>query len=173
MTFVIMILAMIVAAIAQVQFPPFSWLAYSKMPLLLAVVMYYALTRELTAVLIAAAVAGFLQDALSEIPLGYSIMCFCAVGVVVNRFREYVITDSAVTTVFFGVAAGTVVTMVLHMMLSSRGLICFPFGEAMLKIFGTGLLCMVVTPCVFVGIRSLDRLVGNVQAKDALSDVLE
>jgi rod shape-determining protein MreD len=172
-TYLIMILVTIVAAVAQLQFSPFGWLAQSKVPLLLAVVLYYSLTRELTAVLVSAAIAGFLQDALCEIPLGYSMICFCVVGLVVNRFREYVITDSAITTVFFGIAAGTLVTMVLHMMLSSRGLVFFSFGKSVLKIFGTGLLCMIATPCVFVGIRSLDRLVGNVQMKDTLSDVLE
>lgn len=173
MTYLVMAVMLLVAAILQVQTPSFALLGGTKMPLLLSVLLYYALSRETGVMVAAAFFAGFLHDALGGIPLGYSIVLFCLLGWLAGRFRKFVVMESLVTPVFFGFVAGLISVLVFYIILSNSGLVCFcGIGRLLMRIVGTAVLGMFCAPMVFVLARRLDILVGNIEAKEEI-DVFE
>lgn len=161
MTIVVMVFVTYCAAVLQSVVPASGLLGQSKVPFLLMTVLYYSLTRERGMLLMVAVLAGLFQDALSLIPLGYSSLCFCIVGVVARQFKEVVFTDSLVTAGFFGAVAAGVQTALFGVMLRSAGLIAEPVWLIGWRIVGTALLGMVFTPIAFLAAGSLERMLGN------------
>ena len=153
---------------AQTLLPPCAFLGQAKFPFLMAVVLYYALNRETYVMLVAALCAGLLQDALSYMPLGYSVCCFSVVGWIAGRFRKLVLTESLVTPVFFGGAGGTVVVLVIYVLLARDGAVSYPPGAVAVKVIGAGILGMISTPVLFLVARKLDLIVGNVDVRESM-----
>lgn len=172
MTYLVMAFILLVSVVLQIGFSGYAILGSAKIPFLMSVVLYYALSRNSGVMVVAAACAGFLNDALSGVPLGYSSLLFCVMGWVVSRFRDYVIMDSLLTSVFFGGIAGFVLIPISYIMLAREGLAYCSLGFLVLKMIGTGLLAMLCTPLLFALGRMLDQLVGNVDIKEDL-DVIE
>lgn len=168
MTWALMAVTLMASAILQMCLPPLAVLGQAKVPFLLAAVVYYALCHELHVALVAGLVAGFLQDALSPVPLGYSAFCFCVTAAVVGKFRGLMLTESVVTQSFFGLATGALVTFTLYVFLLRAELVHIPIARLMLKIVGTALLAMFVTPLMCLGLGSCDRLVGNLESKEEI-----
>jgi rod shape-determining protein MreD len=171
MTWVIMACVLVLSALLQSMLPAFSFLGQAKFPLLLAVVVYYALNREMTVMLVAAFAAGFIHDALSPIPLGYTAFCFCVVGWIVSRFRNLVLTDSGITPVLFGSVAAGCVTLALYVLLRHNNLILPSPGHVVLRIAGSATLGLICTPAMFLVTGLLDRLVGNVEVKESIDGI--
>lgn len=165
MTIPVMLFALVAGAVIQSLVPGEAALGRARIPLLLAVVLYYALTNSRGIMLLSAVLAGLLQDSLSFIPPGYSAFCFAVVGVVVNRYKDDLFGESLVTTSFIGAAAGCVVSLGLSVLLWFNDLIEDPLWWWMLKAAGTALLGAICTPVVISAARNLDRLVGNVPPK--------
>jgi len=171
MTLVVMVFVFVFGAVMQLLLPGYAALGQAKFPFLLAGVLYYALNRSATATLLAGFLAGFFQDALSGIPLGYSGICFCAAGWLVNRFQTLVLAESPVTVFFFGGVTSAAVTICLHLLLWQADLVAWPAGRALVKALATGLLGMLCAPVVFFVAGSLDRLVGNVEARESVGEL--
>ena len=165
MTVLVMFFVIIASAVVQIATPGFAALAGANMPLLLGVVLYYALTRRRGAVLLAAMLAGFVQDSLSPVPFGYSALCFLVAGLLANRFRDEVFSESFFTSAVFGAAAAAGVTLVMGLLLLREGLIADSPGHILLKSAGSALLGAVFAPVVFWIARGLDRMVGNMPAR--------
>lgn len=165
MTIPVMFFVTIAAAVVQSAVPGFSMLARAKMPLLLGVVLYYALARRRETMLLAAVTAGFVQDAISPVPFGYSALCFCVAGLAANSLREEVFSESMFTAAFFGAAAGGLVTLGTGALLWRGDLLGDPLWRIALKAGGAALLGAVCTPIVFWMTRGLDRMVGNVSSR--------
>jgi rod shape-determining protein MreD len=166
-----MIFHLIIGAMIQTVVPSFAILGGAKLPILLAVVLYYALTRNASISLVAAFLAGFLHDVLSQIPLGHSVFCFCIAAWLASYFRNMVLTDSLFTTVLFGGVTNVVVTTVFFMMLVQDNLIHYSFWKIFFKLAGSLLLGMICTPVVFYLVGWLDKLVGNVEMEQNLDGV--
>ena len=162
MTYLVMAILVVCAAMLQALLPALSWLGQAKCPLLLSVTLYYSLERDEQVMLLSGVAAGLAQDALSPIPLGYSCCAFCLVGWGVSRFRKLVLTDSTVTQAFFGFIGGAVVTLVLYLLLLKDGLIAVPFRRVLLKILGSAIMGMLVVPPLYWFAGRFDRLVGNI-----------
>ena len=163
MTALVMFMGLLIGAVLQPQLPAPVWLGEAKVPLLFAVVAYYALQRERTVMVIAACAAGFLQDALSPIPLGISVCAFCACGWIISRYRRLMLVDSLLTQVFIGVTASFTAALLTYLLLIKDAHVQLPFARALLKLVGTGLLGAVAVPVMFRILNRLDRTVGNVQ----------
>jgi cell shape-determining protein MreD len=160
-------------AVLQASAPSVAWAGQPKAPLLLGVVIYYALNREFYVMQAAAFAAGLLQDGLSLIPLGYSSFWFCVFGWVVQRWRPTVLTDALVTYLFFGAAAGLAMTGCLYGVLAARGLVGCAVGWVVLKGLGTAALGMVCTPVIWAAASRLDRFVGNVEMRESPDGLLQ
>ncbi len=166
MTILLMVFSLVCAAVLQALLPPWAWLGQAGVPFLLSVVLYYALERGYGVMLAAAIAGGLLQDALGMIPLGYSSFCFCVAALVVERYRESVFVGQWLTHVVFGALASAGVTLGLALLLGAGGLAAPNPGRVVLKTVGALLLGALVVPLVFHVIDSLDRLLGNVEARE-------
>jgi len=156
----------------QTVIPSFAVISGAKMPVLLSVVLYYALTRNVTTTLVSAFLAGFLHDVLSQIPLGNSVFCFCITGWLAGYFRSMVQPDSILITIIFGGITNVLVTVFFYLMLAQAGLIQYSCGWIALRLLGALCLGMICTPVVFHLAGWIDRLVGNVEMEQSL-DVIE
>ena len=171
MTWIIMICLMVGGAVVQTVIPSSVVISGAKLPVLLSVVLYYALTRSVTTALVAAFLAGFLHDVLSQIPLGNSVFCFCVTGWLAGYFRNMVQPDLIMVNMFFGGITNVLVTVFFYLMLAQAGLIQYSWGWIVLRLFGALLLGMICTPLVFHLAGWIDRLVGNVEMEQSLDGV--
>lgn len=162
MTALVMAIGLFLAVMAEALFPGAPALGQAKLPMLFAVVLYYAMERDRRALMVAGIGAGFLHDAMSPIPLGYSTCCFCLVGWYVSRFRKLVLTDSWLTQMFFGALSSLVTSLLLAVLLLKSQLVVLSFPALVFKLLGTALLGAVCAPLVFYTLGNLDRIVGNV-----------
>jgi len=170
-TMVIMLVLLFAGAFLQMLLPGLAFLGHARVPFLLAIVIYYALTRKTDVMLTAAFLGGLLQDSLSPLPLGYSVFCFVVVGLVIGRFRNLVVSDAPVTQAFFGGSAGALVTLGLYLLLVREGLVACRGGQVVLKVVGNAITGMAATVAAFNTASFLDRLVGNVERNQDIIEV--
>lgn len=154
---------LVIAAVLQAVWPLWDAAAQAKMPILIALVIYYALNFSTTRSILVALLAGFLHDASSLIPFGLSSSAFCVVAFTLSRYRDEMYITHAVTQAFCGLAAVVFVTLFLFVGLRSAGLIELPARWLLLKCAGTGVLGMLATPVVCALARALDERLGNVE----------
>jgi|GEM_PF-867855 len=160
MKIIILLFSAFFAAVLQKASPEIGAVGI-KLPLLQGVVVYYALTRRADMTLAAGLVAGLLHDALSLMPLGYSVLCFCAVGIVANRFRDVVFNESFLTIAFFGAVFAAVGTAALGAALRYGGVMEVGWGRIFLKAGGEAIAGLVCAPLIFRVLAGMDRLTGN------------
>ena len=167
MTAVVMAMLCIVAVWVQVALGPFTWLGSAKWPVLMALVLYYALHRPTVVALIAALVCGVLQDASSDVlPLGLSSLLFCGAVVLVARIRRVVIPEAALTALTFGSIGGAAMTLVQFVVLRASGTIGTGLGMALLHVLGCALLGAVACVIVFPLCRGIESFAGNLESKE-------
>jgi rod shape-determining protein MreD len=160
-----MLSALVFGAVLQAVFPTWGWLGHANAPILLGVVLYYALAHSMGMTLTAAILGGLLQDALGMIPLGYSSFCFCLAGVLAGKFKDIVFVHELVTHVLFGALAAGGVTLMLYILLGKDGLVALQGGWAALKTAGSILLGAVLVPLEFELLGTVDRMLGNVESR--------
>ena len=170
MTLVILALWLMAGALLQTLGPAPAWLGQAKLPWLMAVALYYALNRSTAWMMVAAVCCGLAQDLMDIVPLGYSAAVFGVLALVVSRFRNLIMGESAATAAFFGFVAGALVTLARAALLAREGVIAVPLERLALKAFGCGVLGAVCTPAVFWLAHHADELVGNVVIKEVVDD---
>jgi len=152
-------------AVLQAAVPGMAWLGQVRLPVLLGLVVSYALTRPRPAAVAIAMTAGAVQDALGMIPLGYSSFCFCAVAVLVNRYREEVFAWEGVTHLVFGALAALAVALAQYALLHAAGLLALSAGVVARKAAGTLLLGALATPAAYALVEHVDHLLGHGEAR--------
>ncbi len=162
--FVIMFLAILVGAVTQQVFPGLPLLGQAKAPLVLSVVLYYALHRSLALLLTAGICGGLLCDSIENLPMGYSSAIFCLLGIAAWFYRDMFFSARGVTHMVFGLLSGLGLTLGLYGLLicSDESLREAAPVWIALKTIGTALLGMVLAPVVFAVLELLDRLTGNI-----------
>ncbi|TFG88064.1 MAG: hypothetical protein E4H17_02965 [Gemmatimonadales bacterium] len=141
--------------------PSYAFMGQARAPMLLALVVYYALNRDLVTMLAASLAAGFLHDALSTIPLGYSVVVFGIVGLAASRCREAITHEHYVPHALLGAVAGFVATLALYGSLRLHGSIACGPVWALLKAFWTAILAMWCVPLMCLAGGWLDQATGN------------
>ncbi|NCC52255.1 MAG: hypothetical protein EOM20_13705 [Spartobacteria bacterium] len=160
MSFLLMIVMLSCAAVLQAILPTLPSMGHTPLPLMPGLVIYYALTRRLATGLKAALFAGFFQDALCMIPLGYSSFCFCICTWLINRVREEVYTRSWITHMLFGALINGGTTCGLFLLLRMSRLLAIPFPQALMKIVGSAILGGIMTPLIFKAVELMERKLG-------------
>ena len=162
MTIAVFFFMLFSGALAQILIPPCALLAQAKVPLLLGVVVYYAMAQRRGLMLWAAIGAGLLQDALTLTPLGYSVLWFCAFGLLINRFRDGMFPPSVPTAAALGLILGIVTTFATYLLLhvGATPLVAISAGRAAWRAAGTGLLGFIVAPAIFLVAVKLEHLAG-------------
>lgn len=161
MTLLVMMLALLMGAAFQALLPGWTWLGGAQPPILLALVLFYAFAHRRGWMLCCALVAGLLQDALGQVPLGFSCFCFCLAGLAAQRYREDVVEDAFLAQMVFGGLAAGATTGLLYVLLLHTDAITVPPALALRKIFGTALLGALLTPLAFRAVISLERQLGE------------
>jgi rod shape-determining protein MreD len=170
-TGIVMFFLLVGGVLLQIALPGWFWLGQAKCPLLLCVVLYYALCRRPHVMLVAAVSAGFLQDALSEVPLGYSSLLFIVAGSISSRLRKTVLPDALTTRLTFGGVVGGAVTLALGVLLLRRDLVGLPLSIVLWRALWTGLLGCVCAPVVFAVAAHMEQAVGIVEDREAIDGI--
>ena len=171
MNFIVMLLLLLSAAALQTLQPTLVFMGQAKAPLLPAVTLYYALRREKSRMLLAALLAGMIQDGTSLIPMGVSSACFAVMGLVVSRFAHVVTRDHPLSLSLIGGGAGVLLCLSLWAWLSWSGAIRYGAGWALTKTFWTAVLGMWTAPLVYLAACGLDGYAGNIQTRESVSDI--
>ena len=146
----LMIIAVLGATLAQALLPGWAMFGQARFPVLLGLVLYYALNHKSWIVILVAFVAGILQDGLSLVPLGYSALLFCVVATVAGRYRRLVLSEAVVTAAFFGGVSSLVMALLLYLLLNQAGTIACSGSLALLRVLGSGVLGTITVPAVFL-----------------------
>lgn len=165
------LMLLVAGTVIQTMLPGWALLGQAKMPVLPAIVVYCALTRDTPVVLAVGLLAGLLQDALSPVPLGYSAVGFCLAGWLTGLFRKIVMAESPVTQVFFGSVMNAGLTLMTWALLTHAGLLHYPPGRLVVRTMGAALLAAVWTPLVFAAGACMDRLLGHSEARDSIDEI--
>ena len=168
MNVITMLFMLVCGAVLQAVIPTGAVLGGARVPVLQGLVIYYALMRPQGAALRAAMLAGFFQDALCMIPLGYSSFAFCISAWLVNRIREEVFVHHWTTHMLFGALANTGVTIFLFVLLTQGGSLVMNMHALMLKVFGVAIMGAVVVPFVFRAAMALDTKLGLVNLRESI-----
>ena len=166
MIHLVMIFSLIAAAVAQAVTPAWTPLGRAKLPLILGVVLYYALTRDRNTMLRAAFLGGLFQDALGMMPLGTSSFCFCLVAAVINRFRELIFVRQFTTHLLFGALVNLATTLALFLLLVAGGHVAAAPRLLVMKLAGAVALGALAMPPVFYAVETLERRVGVLNARE-------
>lgn len=146
----LMSISVLGATLAQALLPGWAMFGQARFPVLLGLVLYYALNHKSWIVILVAFVAGILQDGLSLVPLGYSALLFCVVATVAGRYRRLVLSEAVVTAAFFGGVCSLVMALFLYLLLNQAGTIACSGSLALLRVLGSGVLGTITVPAVFL-----------------------
>lgn len=157
----VMFSALFLCAMIQAIAPSWAGMGQAKPPLLLGVVLFYALTRSDSLVLECAVLAGLLQDSLGPIPHGFSVLAMVSVALLVNTYRDRIFAEHWFTHIMLGVASSALISLMLYILLVSTGLrngvqISFALSKAL----GMSLLGMVMVPTVYWVLDHLEIQLG-------------
>lgn len=169
MNLIVMALAVIVAVLVETVCPVSALLGQAKPPLVMCLVLYYALDRPRSLMLGAAILGGVVSDSMNAMPLGYSTLCLMGVGLLARAYRDVVFTGRWITHMVFGALAGLGMTLALYglLWLTDSGVRSLSVAWVFLKILGAGIYGVILAPVVFRLMEPLDRMVGNMEMKVA------
>jgi len=162
-----MFMVMLGATLLQAMLPGWAALGHARFPILLGVVLYYALNHEAAVAVIAAFAAGMLQDGMSFVPLGYSAFLFCVVALIAGHYRGLVLSDAIITALFFGGIAGISVSFGLYLLLRMGNFVSCSAATAWLHIFGSGVLSVITVPSVFILMNLMHKALDLRDKEDA------
>jgi len=166
------IVAVLLAGTVQAVFPGLSWMGEARPPALLAVLLYYALTRSASVTLWTALAAGVMQDALGLVPLGYSSLCFAVVGLLVNRFRDDLFPELPITHALLGGAGAAVFSLALFGLLRAGDLVALPVGQLGLKCAGAAVGGALFTPIICALMAKMDEGLGLIENNDHANEMM-
>jgi len=154
---------LVIGAMLQAVLP--SWIIFGSLrpPILVGLVVYYALTRERSSALRAAFLAGIFQDAMSMIPLGYSSFVLCLIAWLINAVRDNVYVRNWVTHALFGGLAAGVSALLTYVLLRQGGLLELGMSALPRRLLGAVLAGALTVPVTFHLVDMLDRRLGIVE----------
>jgi len=100
------------------------------------------------------------QDALSELPLGYSCVAFAVAAGAASRFRDLITRNQFMPVALIGVAAGFGVTLALGLAASSSAARGWPVWLSVWRALWSGAMGFVAFPALFAAVAWTERHVG-------------
>ncbi len=158
-----MMFSILSAAVIQAMTPAFRLAGESTLPLLLGIVVYYALHEEGRWVLLAGLTAGIFQDSISLMPLGYTAFCFSAGALVIRSFRDVMVIDAITTHMLLNGLLNGLTTLVLYLLLLNDGTVQVSFTWLLLKLAGAGILGMMAGPLMYRVMLAMNETLGLLQ----------
>lgn len=169
MTFLAMLFTLVVAALLQALLPTARWTGYTPVPVLMSLVLYYALMRPRSVMLQAAIGAGLIEDSMGQMPLGYTVFSYCVLALVVESVRDTVLVRQWTTHVALGALGNLAITLTTMLLLIKDGLIALHLPHLVVRAVGALILGGAVAPLVCASIDALERTLGLVEQEDHLA----
>jgi rod shape-determining protein MreD len=161
-----MLLALMLSAVLEAILPVWGAAGRASMPIVLAVVLYYALYYPPSYLWTAAILGGLLQDSLGLVPLGYSAVGFCVVALIATHFREVMFVHEFWSHVWIGAFGALLSTCWLSLLLKSSGLLGAALGWLAVRWIGAFVLGAFCVPAVMALMAAVDQTLGNVRMGD-------
>lgn len=158
-----MFVALVVGALVEALLPAWGFAGRASAPILLAVVLYYALYYPSSYLWTAAMLGGLLQDSLGLVPLGYSAVCFTIVALIASRFRDVMFLHEFWSHVWIGAVSASLATLLLSVLLKGSQQLGASFGWVAIRMLGSFLLGAFCVPAVMAAMAGVDRMLGNVR----------
>jgi rod shape-determining protein MreD len=155
----ILIFAIIVlGAIAQLFLPSWPLFGGMKPPILLMIALYYSLQHSTKNMWLALILSAVLQDGLDLGRFGPALLAFPIIGTWLHKVRFEIFTEGIFTQMFLGLCSALFFTLTSLFIFTLTRERPFHFGFAILRLIGSGLLGMVISPFIFMGINKLEAL---------------
>ncbi|MCX7819081.1 MAG: rod shape-determining protein MreD [Kiritimatiellae bacterium] len=154
------LLLLFAGGVLQAVMPAPAMAGQTPIPLLVALVVHYALTRRRPFALAVAVAAGLVQDALGLVPLGVSSAAFAVVALLAGRYREEVFEFRTATHVAIGAIAAPAATLLTALLLAALGQLSVGSLQVLLKLAGAAVLGAFVTPVVAESAARFERHIG-------------
>ena len=169
MNAIVMLISIMAAVLIEVSMPGWNACLRVKAPLMMGIVIYYALNRSLGLAMFAAIVGGILYDGLCGLPPGCSVISLALFAALLRRNREFLFGDRFLTQLVVGAMAGGVFAVLTGV---GVALLPGPGGgrvptHLMTRALGTGMLGLASLPLVFGFMSRLDRMVGNTHPEES------
>ncbi len=162
MSALMLLFALLAGAVIEAVLPTWAFMAQASAPIILGMVLYYALYYPRSYGLTAAVLGGLLQDSLGLVPLGYAAVCFSVVAVLVAGFRELMFMHEWLSRMWIGALAAAGYTFFLYLLLKGSGLVGVGGAWIVLRLIGSALLGAGCVPLVMSLMETMDRKLGNV-----------
>ena len=156
----ILVVSLLAAALFQSTSRAGSWVSSLSLPLLILVVLYYALVHEAPFYLAASFVGGLFQDGLSLVALGTSSCCFIVIGWSCFRVRHLVYTPSVVTHMWMGGLCSAAACVSEGLLLMLHGDRVVTAGGFITRVVSALIMGMLLMPVVYRFLHAFDRSVG-------------
>ena len=143
------LLAAFLAAFFGAAVNPLSTWLHAQIDFLPAVMVFAALTSNLTAVTLTACLGGLWQDSLSVNPLGISILPLFLVGLIVHRSQELILRDQPFAQFAVGLGASAFVPFLAVLLLYTMGRQPIVGWGSLWQWFVVSLIGGVATPIIF------------------------
>jgi rod shape-determining protein MreD len=162
MRWLIMFLSLGAAVVLEQALPAWQLGGQTRPPVLLCVVMYYALNYSHIVALAIALLAGVLADAIAGLPLGSASLTFALLAVAVNRNRDFVFIHQWLTHMVLGAAASAAVILIMYIVLSLRLEQMRTITPAMVihKMAGMAAQGMLLMPLIFMAMEAFEKMTG-------------
>lgn len=163
--FVLLIVLIFFAQIAEFFIPPLDWLYNAHIYIVPVIVFYGAMVLPFPLMLALAFFAGLLLDALTvqlvgqrvEISLGSSILLYAVLGGIMHGLRPLFIRGRwEIHCILSGICTSAIV-LAQYLMISFRRGSLFFSHEVWWQIGGPGLIAMLISPVVFFILHWLAR----------------
>jgi cell shape-determining protein MreD len=158
MRWVQMFIFLFLGALIQLQVPPWPQLGGMKPPILMALVIYYAMHASAGEVKAAVCWAALLYEGLEFGGIGPGILTFALLAWGVYRVRFEIFVDGMGTQGLFGLIGGIVlvlVAMILYGLTRQRPV---QMGLLFRQFLGAGVLGMITLPLVCFFVKHLEAL---------------
>jgi rod shape-determining protein MreD len=157
-----MLFMVLAAGLLQDLVPTTALLGEVKVPLLLGVTLYYAITERGTAIVMTTAVlAGILQDSLSLVPLGFSSFLFGCLGLGVQRLPSHIVNrrwQSAL--VLGGLGYALYIILMQNMLVAGTDFVPGPAWWFWVRVVVAAIMGGAITPLVWRLAGHLEELLG-------------
>ena len=161
MTLLMLLFWLIAGGTAQVLVPAWRHMGQPAFPFLLGVSLYAAVNQKPRYFVVAAFLAGVLEDSMSLAPLGCSACAFLVAGGLAMLLREDFYADKARIVMGFGALCAAASTGMMGLLLRTQGLVSLSGGELARRMAGSAVLGAVMMPVLFGLMRGLERLLGT------------
>lgn len=156
MKVLVMVGGIVAGALVQMMLPGWALFGGIKPPILLALALYHALHCEARGMWTAVALTVLLQDGLDLGSFGPALLAFPILGLLAQRVRFEIFIDGLVTQVVCGALGAMFAMFVCVLVYAINGQRPVHFGQALLRMAGSGLLGMATLPLVSVLMKTLE-----------------